>query len=68
MTQNKQRGALIRQARLRRKWTQAQLAEQCGVKKNTVYRWEAGTLPPCDDNKQKLHRLLGIALSRLITG
>ncbi len=25
--------------------TQAQIAEQLGVKENTVYRWEAGRLP-----------------------
>lgn len=68
MGDNKQRGALIRSARVRRKLTQRQLAELCGVRPNTVYRWERGTFPPTDANKLRLRELLGIALGRLVTG
>lgn len=68
MPDNPQRGALIRAARERKKWTQRQLAEHCGVAPNTVYRWERGTFPPGDEHKLLLRDLLGVSLAKLVTG
>ena len=36
---------VFKKSRERLGLTQAQLADQLGVKENTVYRWEAGKLP-----------------------
>jgi transcriptional regulator with XRE-family HTH domain len=49
-------GTRIREARLRKGWTQLQLALEADVSPSTVTRWERGGLPPM----RELIRLAGV--------
>ena len=42
MMQNQRTGALLRQLRRERDWTQRQVAEQLGVSTQAVSKWERG--------------------------
>lgn len=46
MASTKEIGLLIQRARQRKRLTQAQLAEQLGVSRMSVNRWEAGATFP----------------------
>ena len=43
-------GPLIREARLRAKLTQAELAERTGRERSVIARWEQGAVSPSIDN------------------
>ena len=43
-------GTRLKELREEARLTQEQLAEEIGVKKNTVYRWETGEYRPSDEN------------------
>ena len=49
---------LLRTARSRRGWTQAQLAARCGVPQSVIARWESGRVSPRIDS---LNRILAAA-------
>lgn len=52
---------LIRDARLRRSWTQDQLVADSGVSKSTIVRWENGRAErPDPDQVQAICRSLGV--------
>lgn len=48
----------IRQCRVRKGWTQEQMARNIGVSLNTVQRWESGKTLPSPLAMEKLQRLL----------
>ena len=48
----------IRQCRVRKEWTQEQLARNIGVSLNTVQRWESGKTQPSPLAMEKLQRVL----------
>ena len=65
MTEGREIGRRIRAARQGR-YTQAELAEQLGVSKSLVSRWEAGSRQPPLTKLGQLSRLLGKPLSYFI--
>jgi transcriptional regulator with XRE-family HTH domain len=50
---------LIRERRDRRGWSQGELADQVGVTRNTINRWERGWNPPTLPQRRKLSEVLG---------
>ena len=52
--------------RLKRGWTQPQLAERCGCRGNTIWRIEAGQLHPRDGLLGRLAEALGTTKGKLI--
>lgn len=50
----------IRQARLRRGWTQEMLAQQVGVTLSSVQRWESGEAKPRTRKRDALAAALGV--------
>jgi len=48
----------IRQCRIRKGWTQEQMARNIGVSLNTVQRWESGKTLPSPLAMEKLQKLL----------
>jgi transcriptional regulator with XRE-family HTH domain len=58
-------GDVVRQKRLERGWSQAELAERVGVAINTVHGWERGTAPGIS-SLQALCVVLGVPLNELI--
>jgi transcriptional regulator with XRE-family HTH domain len=53
---------LIREARLRAGWTQAQLAERAGTTQSAVARWESGRVRPSIETLARLVRACGLEL------
>ena len=49
---------ILVQARLRRGWTQTELAEKMGVTKKTIFRWENGSTLPLPLYRVQLCELL----------
>lgn len=64
MTIGERIGALRRAAGL----SQERLAEQLGVSRQAIGKWEAGASLPGVDNLQELARALGVSCDELITG
>jgi transcriptional regulator with XRE-family HTH domain len=58
-------GARIREARLRKGWTQLQLALEAGVSPSTVTRWERGGLPPMRE-LIRISDVLGVPAEELV--
>lgn len=58
-------GSRIKEARLRKGWTQLDLALEAKVSVSSVQRWEAGELPPIR-RLMKLAPLLGISVDALV--
>lgn len=56
----------LRKARTSRSYTQAQLAERCGVSSQQIWRWEAGKSVPELDNAIEISRVLSVSLDWLI--
>ena len=54
--------------RHRRHLSQEQLAEQLGVARQTVSRWEVGTVIPTADNLLALGTLYGVSVEELMDG
>ena len=46
--------------------SQEQMAEQLGVSRQTISKWESGTVCPTLDRLQEMSRLFGIPLSQLL--
>ena len=59
-------GALIKNGRLARKWTQETLARRMHTSAGTVSRWENNHTRPNLDQMDQLSRLLGIPIDSLI--
>lgn len=53
----------LRDARKRRRWTQAQLAEKLSVSRLTVTRWESGERTLDLDTIDKIAKALGVSVS-----
>lgn len=58
----------LRLARKTKKLTQEELAEKCGISRQTIYEYERGEYIPKLDNAGKLCRALGIDLEYLCFG
>jgi len=55
---------IIKEARLKKGYTQLQMAQMIGVAHLTYILWEKGvTKNPTPENKEKLEKILGIKLS-----
>lgn len=59
------RGNLIAE-RVRRGWTQRQVAEMLDVSKQAVCNWESGRARPISDKAVELSELLGCPLKELL--
>lgn len=57
-------------ARLRKEngFSQAELAEELGVTRQAVSRWETGAAAPTTDNLICLSQLFGVTMDELVTG
>lgn len=55
----------LKQARLKRGWTQEDVAAEIGAEAFTVGRWERGTQPPSLYYQQKLCKLFGMSVEEL---
>src|SRR5215210_2825060 len=55
-------GPLIREARLRAKLTQAELAERTGRERSVIARWEQGAVSPSIDNLLAVVHACGLDL------
>ena len=58
----------LRDIRLKRGLTQAELAEKFGVETNTVWRWEAGNSYPNIEMLKNLAEFFGVSESELLNG
>ena len=56
----------IKNARIGKKLSQEQLAEACGVSRQTVYRWEKGMRVPRTAEVKKIGEALGIPVEELL--
>ena len=52
-------GARIRWLRLKRGYTQAEVARKIGVSSGTMSRWERGEQHPREDSRERLEELIG---------
>ena len=60
-------GALIKQARMEKGYTQEELAEKVGVKKSAVAKWENGRVSEIKrSNLKKLSEALGLNPNKLL--
>ena len=64
----KELGERIRVARLSRNMTQAELAEEVGVKPSTIGMWENGLREPSLDTIEDLADVFNVPMNYLITG
>lgn len=55
-------GDLIREARRRAGWSQAELADRAGTAQSGIARWESGRTSPSLDDVRRLVRLCGFDL------
>lgn len=53
-------GKLLKEAREKRRWSQAKLAGQLGIVSQTILRWEQDKSVPREDCRQPLIELLGL--------
>jgi hypothetical protein len=58
--------SLIREARMRAGFSQAQLAERCGKAKVQIGRWETGTVAPSIDTLLEIVRVCGFDLPLML--
>ncbi len=63
---NKRRNNNILQLRLRKQWTQEQVAQKMGVQRASVCRWETGVALPRADKLPKLAALLNCSIDELL--
>lgn len=63
---NKRRNNNILQLRLRKQWTQEQVAQKMGVQRASVCRWETGVSLPRADKLPKLAALLNCSIDELL--
>lgn len=61
-------GTRIAEARVSADLTQAEIANQLGLKVSTIDRWERGTASPRSNRLTALAGILGVSLSWLIVG
>lgn len=59
-------GRNIRKARLKKGWTQKQLAEAIGVKHNSISDWENGKSKPYADTLELIMGVLGVDANTLL--
>lgn len=55
----------IRQLRVAKDWSQAELASQIGVAPSTVYNWERGKVEPRVGQLRKLADVLGVRMDEI---
>ena len=58
----------IKNARIGKKLSQEQLAEACGVSRQTVARWERGDRAPSLSSLERIAEAFSIPLSEFLTG
>ena len=58
----------IKNARIGKKLSQEQLAEACGVSRQTVARWERGDRVPSLSSLERIAEAFSIPLSEFLTG
>ena len=58
----------IKNARIGKKLSQEQLAEACGVSRQTVARWERGDRVPSLSSLERIAQVLNIPLVELLSG
>lgn len=63
---NKRRNNNILQLRLRKQWTQEQVAQKMGVQRASVCCWETGVALPRADKLPKLAALLNCSIDELL--
>lgn len=63
---NMRRNNNILQLRLRKQWTQEQVAQKMGVQRASVCRWETGVALPRADKLPKLAALLNCSIDELL--
>lgn len=68
MMQNQRTGALLRQLRRERDWTQRQVAEQLGVSTQAVSKWERGQGIPDVGLLPHLAEIFGVSVEVLLDG
>jgi len=56
---------VVRQQRLRKGWSQEDLAEKLGVSKVTIHRWECSQTRPVPFYRHRLCEILGVPFNRL---
>jgi transcriptional regulator with XRE-family HTH domain len=56
---------VLRQQRLRKGWSQENLAEKLGVSKVTIHRWECGETRPVPFHRRRLCEILGVTFTKL---
>jgi transcriptional regulator with XRE-family HTH domain len=61
-------GGRITDVRIRKDWTQADLARELGVSRDRVSKWERGENAPPLDVLVALRTVLGVSLDELIAG
>ena len=64
----KYRKDVIKNARIGKKLSQEQLAEACGVSRQTVARWERGDRVPSLSSLERIAEVFSIPLSEFLTG
>src|SRR5579884_2075680 len=65
MTTKNVANALLKQARLSRRWTQRDVAEKVGVEPQTVRSWERGTRSPSPETRLRLCEVFGTSAEQL---
>jgi transcriptional regulator with XRE-family HTH domain len=68
MTNPKDIGARIRQAREDQGWTQDQLAAEVGVSRSAVAQWETGRAGQVTANLTRVSAALGVGVEQLMYG
>ena len=61
-------GQRLKRLRLRRQWTQVQLARQAGLKKAVISLWENDERLPAKRNLQRMAAALGVSAEQLLGG
>lgn len=61
-----EKGNNIQKLRIKKKWTQEQVARSMGVKRASVCRWETGVMLPRASKLPKLAQLLNCSIDELL--
>jgi len=58
-------GNNVREVRQRKKWTQQELADECGVSRPRISEIESGEYNPSVETIEKIAQKLGVSITRL---
>ena len=58
-------GNNVREVRQRKKWTQQELADECGVSRPRISEIESGEYNPSVETIEKIAQKLGVSMARL---